>query len=170
MPDQVSGSKLALVGIVFSATGLFGGLGYAGFVHATEVPDGYLRTSFVELRPDEVEMRKGIVVPEDVRQLDGQRVFIKGFMRPGTTVTREGTPVRRHAGRFLLVRDNNECCFGDQSKVKYYDQVLVTMAGSKTADDSRSLLRVGGTLRSMPENLRQNEGYPVYLLEADYLQ
>ncbi|NOY29813.1 MAG: DUF4190 domain-containing protein [Planctomycetes bacterium] len=170
MPNQLSGSKVAVLGVVLSAIGLVGGLSYAGYVHATEVPDGYVRIPFYELRPDEVEVRNGHIVPEAVQQLEGQKVFIKGYMRPGTSVTQEGSPVRRHARHFLLVRDNNECCFGDQSKVKYYDQVFVTMAGSRTADDSRRLIRAGGTLRSMPQNLRQNESHPVYLLEVDYLQ
>jgi len=170
MPSQLSGSKFASVGIALSAIGLVGGLSYAGYVHATEVPDGYIRTSFHELRPDEVEVRSGHIVPDAVKKLEGKKVFIKGFIRPGTSISQAGTPVRRHAKHFLLVRDNNQCCFGDQSKVKYYDQVFVTMAGSKTADDSRGLIRVGGTLRSMPQNLRTNAGHPIYLLKADYLQ
>jgi len=170
MPSQLSGSKVASIGVALSAFGLFGGLSYAGYVHATEVPDGYVRTSFPELRPDEVEARSGHIVPKSVQQLEGQKVFLKGYMRPGTSISETGSPVRLHARHFLLVRDNNQCCFGDQSKVKYYDQVFVTMTGSRTVDDSRRLIRVGGTLRSMPQNLSQNESLPVYLLEADYLQ
>jgi len=170
MPSQLSGSKLATIGVALSAIGLVGGLSYAGYVHATEVPDGYVRTSFHEFRPDEVEVRSGHIVPDAVKQLEGQKVFIKGYIRPGTTLSKQGSPVRRHARHFLLVRDNNQCCFGDQSKVKYYDQVFVTMADSKTVDDSRSLIRAGGTLHSMPMNLRKNDGHPIYLLEADYLK
>jgi len=170
MPNQLSGSKVAFLGVLLSAIGLVGGLSYAGYVHATEVPDGYVRIPFYELRPDEVEVRNGHIVPEAIQQLEGKQVFIKGYMRPGTSVSKEGSPVRRHARHFLLVRDNNECCFGDQSKVKYYDQVFVSMAGSQTVNDTRRLIRAGGTLRSMPQNLRKNESHPVYLLEVDYLQ
>jgi len=170
MPGQLSGRKFAFVGVVLSAIGLVGGLSYAGYVHATEVPVGYVRASFRELRPDQVEEGKGLIVPEAIQKLVGQKVFIKGFMRPGTSVTKGGSPVSRHAKHFLLVRDNNECCFGDQSKVKYYDQVYVSMAGTRTVSDSRRLIRVGGTLHSMPENLSMNKGLPVYFLEVDYLQ
>ncbi len=170
MPRQFSGSKAAIAGVLLSTFGLVGGLSYAGYVHATEVPEGYQRTSFHALRPDKIEERSGTFVPKEVQQLEGKKVFLKGYIRPGTTVTKAGTPVRQHAGRFLLVRDSNECCFGDQSKVKYYDQVLVTMVGSKMANDSRRLLRVGGTLHSDPNSLRQGLNRPVYTLEADYLQ
>ncbi len=170
MPDQISGNKLALAGVVLSATGLFGGLSFASYVHATEVPDGYIRTSFFEFRPDEIEVRSNVVVPDDIQNLDGKRVFIKGYIRPGTTVTKEGSPMSHHVGRFLLVRDNNECCFGDQSKVKYYDQMLVTLTGTRTTDDSRKLVRVGGILRSEAAHLMRRDGLPVYTLEADYLK
>ncbi len=170
MPGQLSGRKIALVGVVLSVVGLVGGLSYAGYIHATEVPNGYERVSFYELRPDEIEVRNGLIVPNLAQGLEGKKVFIKGFIRPGTTMSKEGSPVRRHAKRFLLVRDDNECCFGDQSKVKYYDQVFVTMDGSQTVDDTRRLVRIGGTLRSRPLNLRKDESLPVYLLEVDYFQ
>ena len=89
MPSQLSGTKVASVGVFLSTIGLLGGLSYAGYIHATEVPDGYIRTSFYELRPDEVEVRSGHIVPEAVQQLEGKKVFIKGFMRPGTTISKE---------------------------------------------------------------------------------
>ena len=170
MPDQISGHKLALAGVVLSAIGLFGGLAFAGYVHATEVPEGYTRTSFVEFRPDEIEIRNNTIIPDDIQKLNGKKVFIKGYIRPGTTVTKEGSPMSHHVGRFLLVRDNNQCCFGDQSKVKYYDQVLVTLTGTRTTDDSRRLIRVGGILRSSADHLKRRDGLPVYTLEADYLK
>ncbi len=169
MPDQLSGRKAAQVGVALAIVSLIGGIGFAGYVHATEVPAGYVRTSFQAFRPDEVDERRGAAIPVDIQNLDGKKVFIKGFVRPGTTITKDGTPVRRRAGRFLLVRDNNECCFGDQNKVKYYDQALVSLVDNKTMDDSRRLFRVGGTLRILPERSRA-PGRPVYLLEADYLQ
>ena len=170
MPGQLSGGRIALIGVILSTVGLVGGLSYAGYIHATEVPDGYLRTSFQEFRADEVEVRSGHIVPPEVQELEGERVFIKGFIRPGTTMSQGGSPVRQYAHQFLLVRDNNECCFGDQSKLKYYDQVFVTLSGSKTIDDTRRLVRIGGVLRSRPRNLSRDESLPVFFLEADHFQ
>ena len=169
LPDQISGKKAAWMGVLLSSVGLFGGISYASYVHATEVPEGYSRTSFVAFRPDEVDERNSAMIPPDIEELDGTKVFIKGYVRPGTTETKQGTPVRQRASKFLLVRDNNECCFGDQNKVKYYDQTLVMMDDEKTMNDSRRLVRVGGTLRIMPAHLR-GPGVPVYVLEADYFQ
>ncbi len=164
MPDQMSGGKLAVAGVLLSTIGLVGGLGYSGYVYATEVPPGYSRTSFGELRPDEVEQRGNLPVPRNVQQLDGQKVFIKGFMRA------DSTPVRHNVRKFLLVRDNNQCCFGDLSSVKYFDQVLVSTVGSLSTDYSTGIFRVGGTLRIHPENVRRGVGHPVYVLEADHLK
>jgi hypothetical protein len=164
MPDQMSGGKLAVVGVLLSMIGLVGGLGYSGYVYATEVPLGYSRISFGELRPDEVEQRGNLPVPRNVQQLDGQKVFIKGFMRA------DSTPVRHNVRNFLLVRDNNQCCFGDLSSVKYFDQVLVSTVGTLSTDYSTGIFRVGGTLRIHPENVRRGVGHPVYVLEADHLK
>lgn len=164
MPDQLSGARLALAGVLLSIVGLVGGLGYSYHVYATEAPDGYTRTSFAAFRPDQVEVRRGTLVPADVRQLDGEKVFLKGYMRA------DSTRVRQNIDRFLLVRDNNQCCFGDINNVKFYDQVLVKMAGPLRADYSAGLLRLGGTLHVSPENARLGIGHPVYTLDADYLQ
>jgi len=163
-PDQFSGRKLALLGVMTSVIGLVGGLSYSGFVYATEVPTGYTRTSFTEFRPDEVELRGNLAVPRDVQDMDGKRVFIKGYMRA------DSTPVRHNVRNFLLVRDNNQCCFGNISNVKYYDQVLVKSIGSLSTDFSTGLIRLGGTLHINPNNVIRGIGYPVYTLEADYIK
>jgi len=170
MPDQLSGRFPAIAGTVLSAIGLFGGLSYAGYVHATEVPSGYQRLSFINLRPDKVELVGKEVIPRDVKDLDGQTVFIKGFMRPGTHVSKGGTPVRNNVSRFLLVRDNNECCFGDISSVKYYDQMLVLLTDKLTTSYSSGLFRLAGKLRIVPASPREGRPEPTYLLEADYIQ
>jgi len=170
MPDQLSGKKTALVGVVLSIVGLVGGIGYAGLVHATEVPEGYTRTAFYEFRPDEVEQRVGKLVPPDVHALDGEKVFIKGYMRPGTHVSRTDTPVRHNVSRFLLVRDNNQCCFGDISTVKYYDQVFVQLADRLTTEYSGRMFRIGGVLKIFPENAASGARLPVYTLQADYVK
>jgi len=159
--DQLTGQRLAVVGSLLSAVCLVGGLAYSGYVYATEVWPGYARTSFEDLRPDEVEQRGDVLVPPDVLSLNGKKVFIKGYIRPGTTNFRD------NATSFLLVRDNNQCCFGDISTVKYFDQVQVATVGKLTVDYSSSLFRLGGVLRVFPENIFKGPGAPVFALEAD---
>jgi hypothetical protein len=162
LPDQLSGKKLAIAGILLSLVSLIGGLSYAGVVHATEVPEGATRTSFYDLRPSEKDERAGYAIPKEILELNGKRVFIKGYFRP------DSSEVSRNVRRFLLVRDNNQCCFGDRSSVKYYDQVLVSFVDNLTTDYRSGLYRIAGTLRLQPQNIHSER--PVYWLEADYVR
>lgn len=163
-PQMYTGAPLALVGLALSLVFLVGGVGYAGYVYATEVPDGYTRTSFFQFRPDRIEERAGRPIPDDVAALAGQPVFIKGYIRP------DSVTYTRNIDQFLLVRDDNQCCFGDISQVKFYDQVYVKLVGGLRIDDRRSLVRVGGRLSIAPENLGGGPGQVVYLIEADYIK
>jgi len=160
--EEYTGATLAAVGFALSLVFLVTGVGYGAYVYFTEVPDGYQRISFETLRPTELQERGGVLIPPEVLALDGKRVFIKGYIRPGSS------PVRTGIDRFLLVRDNNQCCFGDLSKVKYYDQMAVHITSRDRVEDTLSILRMGGILRVQPENLARGIGYPVFTLQADY--
>ncbi len=161
--DQYTGIRLAVAGAVLSLGFLVAGVGYAAMVYVTEVPDGYTRISFDEMKPDAIEERANIIIPADIARLDGKHVFIKGYIRPGSA------PVRTGIDRFLLVRDNQQCCFGDLSQVAFHDQMSVEMLGSLRVDDSSNILSLGGTLEIRPENLRHGPGHPVYTLRVDYV-
>ena len=161
-PDQYTGQALAKIGLVLSLVFLVGGVAYGGYVYSTEVPDGYARISFNAMKPDEIQVRGGVAVPPEIAALNGKRVFIKGYIRPGTATT------RTNIDHFLLVRDNNQCCFGDLSKVKYYDQMEVQIVNSRRVDDNLGVLRMGGVLEIHPENLARGPVYPVFSLKADY--
>lgn len=170
LPDQFSGFSLAIAGTVMSTLGLVGGLAYAGYVHATEVPPGFERLSFFELRPDEVEQRGNEKIPRDVQNLDGQQIFIKGYIRPGTHVSNGGSPVRKNFSRFMLVRDSGECCFGDLSSVKYYDKMIVQVNQGVKAEYSGGMFRVAGKLTIVPANPTNGILEPGYVLEAEMVQ
>lgn len=169
MPSELSGFRAAVAGTVMSSIGLFGGLGYATYVHATEVPPGYERLSFYDLRPDEVELKGNEIIPRDVKDLDGEQVFIKGYMRPGTHVSQGLTPVRHNVSIFMLVRDSNECCFGDISTVKYFDKMDVFLKPGLYTDYSSGMFRVAGKLKIEPADPNKGEREPKYRLEADYI-
>lgn len=155
-----TGAPLAIAGLLMSALFLTAGVGAAGYVYANEVWDGYTRTSFFQFRPGRTEERAGKPIPDDVAALAGQKVFIKGYIRPDSVTSRVDID------EFLLVRDDNQCCFGDISQVKFYDQIQVKLADNLRIDDRRSLVRVGGTLAIHPESLMRG-GQVVYFLEAD---
>jgi hypothetical protein len=76
--------------------------------------------------------------------------------------------IRSGISRFLLVRDNNQWCFGDISTVKYYDRILVDLGGSLRLNYSEGLFRIGGVLRVMPRNVAFGPEAPVFALQADY--
>jgi hypothetical protein len=160
--DQLTGLPLAMAGFTLSLVFLVAGVGYGSYIYVTEVPEGYSRISFETLRPTELQERGGVLVPPEVEALNGKRVFIKGYIRPGSS------PVRTGIDRFLLVRDNNQCCFGDLSKVKYFDQMAVQITSSHRVDDTLRILRMGGILEVHPENLALGPGSPVFSLKADY--
>lgn len=160
--DQYTGKPIAIAGLALSTFFLFAGVGYGYYVYQTEVPDGYERISFETLRPSEQEQRGGHLVPAEVKALAGKHVFIKGYIRPGSA------PVRTGIDRFLLVRDNNQCCFGDLSKVNYFDQMAVQITGSDRVEDTLDILRMGGILEINEQNLALGPGYPVFSLKADY--
>jgi len=161
-PDHYTGRLVALVGLVLSIMFLVTGVGYGAYVYATEVPDGYTRISFTGMKPDEIEERGGDVVSKDILALDGQKVFIKGYIRPDSITVPNGID------RFLLVRDNNQCCFGDLSKIKYYDQIDVKLTGSERVDYNQGVFRIGGILHVEPRNALGGSQVPVFSLLADY--
>jgi hypothetical protein len=161
--EQFTGGWMAAAGFVLSLAFLSAGLAYGGYVYATEVRAGYARISFDGMKPSEVEERGGVAVPPEIAALDGQQVFIKGYIRPDSVTVSKGID------RFLLVRDNNQCCFGDLSKIKYFDQIDVDMTGAARVDYSQKLLGVGGVLRVRPENARLGPSAPVFSLEGQYV-
>jgi hypothetical protein len=163
-PQLYSGRGAAQMGLALSTFFLFGGLGYAGFVHATEVPDGYAPTSFADFKPDDADIRAREVIPPEVAALEGKKVFIKGYFRP------DSAKFTQNVKQFLLVRDNNQCCFGDMNLVQFFDQVQVRMMRDLTVDYSSGLFRMGGVLHIEPRNAALGSARPVYSLDADYAQ
>jgi hypothetical protein len=159
---QLGGYKLATLGMAASLFCLVGGVGFAGYVFVTELPDGYVRTAFTEFQPDEVDLRGGKAVPDKVAALDGKKVFIKGYMRP------DSTPVSRNVKQFLLVRDSNTCCFGDIGTVKYYDQVGVKVGPGMKVDYKAGIFRIGGVLHVEPSNAHAGVQNLVFTLDADF--
>ncbi len=163
-PELYTGKRLAQIGAALSALFLVTGVGYGGYVYATEVPDGYARTSFLEMKPDEDATVNRELVPEGVLEFiqSGEKVFIKGYIRP------DSISFKQNLKEFLLVRDNNQCCFGDLSKVKYFDQVQVNLGPGLTTDFKPGLFRVGGVLSVGRGDMKA--GTPLtYKLAADYV-
>lgn len=141
---QYGGKKLAVAGLLLSLVGFVGGIALQINAYRTEIPEGFERVSFNYdiSKPGVAMMQKpdgttGVGLPESTRNLDGKKIFLKGFMYPE----------QRQAGlkSFLLVKDSGDCCFGGQPAIqdivgvrfpeetdmaaRYYNQKLVSVAG-----------------------------------------
>jgi hypothetical protein len=132
----VKGTGIAAVGLVLSVASF--ALGSAKMAHAysTEVPDGFKRVNF----PKDIA-EKGFVTVYGHRKLEpsvatliGQKVYLKGFM--WATQDTEGLT------RFILLKDNGECCFG--GKPKSHDYIFVTLASFNDGERPPLSFRAGG--------------------------
>jgi hypothetical protein len=157
-PEEFTGKRLAIAGLVMASVFLVVGLGMAGVVYATEVPEGYTRISYQELQPD--ENSPGQIMPPSAADLDGKRVFIKGYVYPGSQT--------QGIKQFVLCRDNGDCCFGGNPKLS--DRILVNLVDPLRLTYSRRVQRLAGTFRVQPTQGTDGLGGVIYQLEADYLQ
>lgn len=157
-PEELAGSGLATAAIVICLFCLITGVSWAAWIYVTEVPDGYQRISFIELQPD--KNRPDLPVSPEALTLDGQRVFIKGYIYPDD----RGAEVRQ----FVLVPDMGTCCFGGQPKLT--DMVEVTLKEPLTTSYSMIRKKLGGILR-VDTRIKPVSGLNgvYYQLEADYL-
>jgi len=158
-PAELTGRRMAQLGLLLNGVVLLGGAAAHSYVYATEVPPGYQRISFLELQPEADGSR--LPVPRAALELDGQRVFIKGYVFPDGQRTR--------IKKFVLVPDMGTCCFGGQPKLT--DMIEVTLRPPLHLDYSFSRRKLGGTLR-VDTRLKPVSGVNgvYYQLDADFLR
>jgi hypothetical protein len=109
-----------------------------------------------------LDMQKGDpftrgVLPERVTALERARVRLRGYILPSFQQT--------GLTQFVLVRDNQECCFGPGAAL--HDCVVVRMLPGKTAEFSIRPVAVAGTFRV--EELRGPDGkhLAIYALDGE---
>lgn len=160
-PDELVGILPARLGLIANACLLALAIGVHSYVYATEVPDGYQRIAFRDLKPRPREST--LPYSPLASQLDGQKVFLKGYVRPGKK--------RTQLQQFILVGDFGQCCFGGSPKPT--DVVAVNIVIDKTVDYSLRWRKIGGTFRLNPRPIAVGEDdIPgvYYQLDADYIQ
>jgi hypothetical protein len=157
-PSELTGTRVALAGIVLSTFFLCGGAAYLTYDYVTEVPPGYERLSYAELQPN--PETQGEIFPPAIEARNGDRVFLKGYAYPGKQT--------HGIKQFVLCRDNGDCCFGGQPKLT--DRVLVTLKGPLSLNFSTRLQRVAGTFRVEPGQGTDGISGVIYHLDADYLK
>lgn len=157
-PLELTGKPLAMVGIALGTVFWAGGASWLSYVYVTEVPEGYDRISYSILQPADNEGPGDI--PAVAENLDGKRVFIKGYIYPPP-----GAPP--FVTSFLLVRDKGDCCFGGNPKIT--DRILVDIASPGKLEYSEGIHALAGTFRLQPSDRAEGaEGGVWYRLEADY--
>jgi len=158
--DELSGQSLASAGFVLSLLFLIAGPSRLTYVYLTEVPDGYERVSYAELQPDDAQ--PGQVIPPSAMALDGKKIFIKGFVYPG----QERFGIRK----FLLVRDQGDCCFGGNPKIT--DRIQVTLEGPLRLNYETRIHKLSGTFHIEPVQTAIDgaKGGVLYHLSADHLE
>lgn len=157
-PDELTGLALARTGFTLSLVMLLAGWGMLGYIYATEVPEGYTRITYGELQPD--RQVRGQLVPPSALELDGKRVFIKGYMYPGA----------RQFGiqEFILCRDRGDCCFGGNPKLT--DRVKVNLPGSLKTEFSTRVVKVAGVFHVQPTAGADGLDGIYYSLDAEHLK
>jgi hypothetical protein len=158
-PDEWSGRTIAWLGVLGCSAILVSATALHAAIYAFEVPEGYTRISFYDLQP--VDEHPELPVPPQALELDGQRVFVKGFVYP------DGQ--QNNIQKFVLVPDRGTCCFGGQPKLT--DMIEVTLKGSDRIRYSFQMRKLAGTLH-VDTRLKPVSGLGgvYYRLDADHVR
>lgn len=159
-PEEVTGKLAAQIGLGCGLLVAAGSIAMHTYVHMTEVPDGYVRASFNDLKPN---LRTPLPFSEKAKELDGKKVFLKGYVRPSDK--------RTNLKDFILVGDFGDCCFGGNPKIT--EVVAVNITSDDLIDHSYFIRKIGGTFRLDSSSRRIDEdGIPkvFYSIEADYIR
>lgn len=162
-PEELVGKGAAKVGLILSLVCLVGSGLMHSFIYATEVPPGYRRISFAELKPSS-RSNDPNSYPDRVNDFDGEKVFIKGYVRP---------PSGKQYGlkNFIMVGDFGDCCFGGDPAIT--DVVAVKIQTDDTVDYGYGLRRIAGTFRLNPGTAISHEDEiprVFYEIEAEYVR
>ena len=135
--EFVTGRTIGYVGIAKNAGVLVLGTLTMAVILINEVPKGHTPISFRQLKDDGPNgPRDGIPIPNEIRALDGKKVFIKGYVHNSTM---------GEAKEFILVGDMGECCFGD-TRPKLTDMIQVKIVGKQRVSYSLMKRKFGGVL------------------------
>lgn len=106
------------------------------------------------------EFKQEMITPE-IEELNKKTLKLRGFILPTSVFQQSGIK------QFVLVRDNQECCFGPGAAL--YDCVIVEMAPGKTANFSTRVVTVKGKLEIDSESFRYPEGnhFAIYKMTAE---
>lgn len=82
------------------------------------------------------------MLTDDIESLRGQRILVRGYITPLSVMS------NRDLTDFVLVRDNQECCFGPGAAI--YDCIKIELARGQLTDFTVFPIAVEGTFRIDP--------------------
>jgi len=95
---------------------------------------------------------KDELIADSIHEMEGKVVRLRGFILPSFLFQQKGF------NRFVLVRDNQECCFGPGAAL--YDCVMIEMEPGKTADFTTRVVTVKGNFTTDTKSYRYPDGEP----------
>jgi len=101
------------------------------------------------------------MITKELEELDKKTVKLRGFILPTSVFQQTGIK------KFVLVRDNQECCFGPGAAL--YDCVIVEMQPGKTATFSTRVVSVKGKFEIDSKSFRYPDGghFAIYKMTAE---
>jgi hypothetical protein len=105
------------------------------------------------------EKFKRTMLTKGVEGMNGEKIRIRGYILP--------TPQKHGIQQFVLVRDNQECCFGPGAAL--YDCILVEMKKGNTADFTIRPIAVEGTF-NVREFAIDGKDLAVYQMDGESAQ
>jgi len=131
---ELTGLPIAIAGLLVCGTTLAIAPALHLYTYVTEVPEGYERVFFSQLKSPYVDAD---IPPESAMELNGKQVFLKGYIHPTSIASSS-------ARQFVLVPDLGTCCFGGQPKLTH--MVEVTLNGDAFARYGMRQVKLAGTL------------------------
>ncbi len=100
------------------------------------------------------------MLPEKIVELSKKTMRIRGYILPTSVFQQSGIK------QFVLVRDNQECCFGPGAMI--YDCIIVELDGDKSIDFSTRPISVRGKFEVDTESFKYPDGtyYAIFKLKA----
>ncbi len=105
------------------------------------------------------EKFKRSMLTKGIEGMSGEKIRIRGYILP--------TPQKHGIQQFVLVRDNQECCFGPGAAL--YDCILVEMKKGNTADFTIRPIAVEGTF-NVREFAIDGKDLAIYQMDGESAQ
>ncbi len=160
-PDEYVGMLPANFAVAGSLLILIGSVGVHAYEYATEVPPNYERITWRDLQPDDSNAYR--MISDEAENLDGKKVFIKGYVYPNNEQT--------NLKAFVLVRDKGTCCFGGTPKAT--DMIYVKLEGKLRVNYSWNQRKLAGIFSiddAADRNVGKLQQIGKYRLKADHLK